>query len=353
MKFHHLRDVIAVAERGSLRAAARHLGIAQPTLTRSIRELERELGAALFERRARGMTVTPIGERFIQRAASAQSELARARDEVAQLKGEGEGMLRVVLSSVSHIALLPDALAAFQRRYPNVALDLTEGVFPASEAALRGGLADVYIGPPPPLSTAEGLLVEKLFDNSRAVVCRKGHPLAQARSLRELVDAPWLTSSITYRPEDEVAPLFARHGLPAPRIVMQAHSSLSFLTALLNSDMLMMLPVQWLAAPLTRDVLYAIPIRETLPTPPICIVRRAGLPLTPAAEYFCDMIRRAAGYMKPAAGALKGDALKGDALKGSPLKGGAAKRGTVKQGAKSRKAPAKAAPRARKNAKAG
>ena len=50
MKIHHLRDVLAVAEHGSLRAAARHLGVAQPALTRSVRELERELGAVLFER---------------------------------------------------------------------------------------------------------------------------------------------------------------------------------------------------------------------------------------------------------------------------------------------------------------
>jgi DNA-binding transcriptional LysR family regulator len=48
MKLNHIRDVIAVAERGSLRSAARHLGIAQPAITRSIRELEHELGAPLF-----------------------------------------------------------------------------------------------------------------------------------------------------------------------------------------------------------------------------------------------------------------------------------------------------------------
>ena len=49
MKINHLRDVLAVAEHGSLRAAARHLGVAQPALTRSIRELERELGVALVD----------------------------------------------------------------------------------------------------------------------------------------------------------------------------------------------------------------------------------------------------------------------------------------------------------------
>ena len=56
----------------------------------------------------------------------------------------------------------------------------------------------------------------------------------------------------------------------------------------------MMLPVQWIVSPLTRDVLEPIAVAERLPSPPMCVVRRAGLPLTPAAEYFCDAIRRAA-----------------------------------------------------------
>src|ERR1041384_4427354 len=68
MKFNQLRDVVAIAERGSLCAAARHLALAQPALTRSVHELERELGVPLFERRARGMILTPMGEAFVRRA---------------------------------------------------------------------------------------------------------------------------------------------------------------------------------------------------------------------------------------------------------------------------------------------
>ncbi len=298
MKLHHLRDVIAVAERGSLRAAARHLGVAQPTLTRSIRDLERELGAALFERRAQGMTVTTIGERFLARASAAQSELKRARDEVAQLQGQARGTVKVCLSSVPHIALLPAALRPFRDRYPDAHLDITEGVFPTVEADLRNGLLDCYVGPPPPRLAAAGLLVEKLFDNSRVIVGRKGHPLAGARSLRDLAGAEWATASITHRAEEELGPLFTQHGLPAPRLVVQCHSSLTFIIAITNSDLLMVLPVQWLKSSLTRDAIQPISVRETLAAPPICIVRRAGLPLTPAAEYFCDMIRRSAGYLK-------------------------------------------------------
>ena len=294
MKIHHLRDVLAVAEHGSLRAAARHLGVAQPALTRSIRELERELGAILFERSVSGVVVTAVGERFIRRANAAHSELLRARDEVGQLQGQAYGSLSVCLSTVAHIALLPEALGAFRKRFPGIRLDIFEGVFPTYERALRDGTLDCYIGPPPGAPAAAGLVVEKLFDNTRVIIGRKGHPLAHARTLSELVDAEWITTSITRKAEDELGPLFAQNGLPAPKLVMQSHTALTFIIAITNSDLLMMLPVQWITSPVTRDALQTIAVAESLPAPPMCVVRRAGLPLTPAAEYFCDVIRRAA-----------------------------------------------------------
>ncbi|MEO7760967.1 MAG: LysR substrate-binding domain-containing protein [Casimicrobiaceae bacterium] len=307
MKLNQLRDVMAVAERGSLRAAARHLGVAQPALTRSIQELERELGVPLFEREAKGVVATQMGEMFIRRANAVRSELRRAREEIDQIKGELHGHVSVCLSTVPHIALLPYALPAFRARYPEVHLDLIEGLYTRMESALRVGIIDCYIGPPPKDQPGPDLTVEKLFDNTRVIMGRRGHPLAHARSLRELIDAEWLTTSVTYKANDELGPLFAQHDLPAPRVVVQAHSALTFIVALAYSDLLAMLPMQWTEFPLTRDALQRIDVKEVLPAPPICLVKRSGLPLTPAAEYFCDMIRRAAGHMGArAAGADRG-----------------------------------------------
>ena len=61
-------------------------------------------------------------------------------------------------------------------------------------------------------------------------------------------------------------------------------------------DLLTMLPQQWRHSPLTAALLHIFEIQESLPAAPICIVRRARLPLTPAAEYLCDMMRRAAQH---------------------------------------------------------
>jgi hypothetical protein len=82
---------------------------------------------------------------------------------------------------------------------------------------------------------------------------------------------------------------------------MRAQSSLTFLVSMAYSDLLMMMPVQWVQVPLWRDVLEQIHVSESLPAPPICLVQRAGMPLTPAADYFCTLIRRASGRVQPPA----------------------------------------------------
>jgi LysR family transcriptional regulator of abg operon len=292
MKFSAVRDFLAVAERGSLRAAARQLNGSQPAISRSIQELERELGVVLFERSPSGVQLTPMGSVFLRRASAVRNELRLAQEELDQLRGETHGRLTVALSSVPHIALLPHALQPFRARYPHVTIDIRDAMYPTIEADLKESRVDCYMGPDPGEMAPE-LTREKLFDNTRLIYGRKGHPLAHAKSLAELVDAEWITTSVTHIAEEELGPLFAQHGLPAPRLVMQAHSTLSFLVALTHSDLLMMLPVQWTQFMPLRDMVQAIPVREVLPAPPICLVRRSGLPLTPAAEYFCDMMRRA------------------------------------------------------------
>ncbi len=296
MKFSALRDFLAVAERGSLRAAARQVSGSQPAMSRSIQELERELGVVLFERSPTGVQLTPMGSVFLRRASTVRNELRLAQEELDQLRGETHGRLTVALSSVPHIALLPNALRPFRVRYPHVTMDIIDAVYPTIEMDLKESRVDCYIGPAPG-DVASELVTEKLFDNTRQIVGRKGHPLAQARSLRDLVDAEWITTSITHIAEEELGPLFADNGLPAPKLVMQGHSTLTFLVALVYSDLLMMLPMQWTQSPLLRDLVQPIQVREKLPAPPICLVRRGGLPLTPAAEYFCDMMRRAVLHM--------------------------------------------------------
>jgi DNA-binding transcriptional LysR family regulator len=241
------------------------------------------------------MLLTPMGEAFVRRAAAVMGEVRRVRDEIDQLQGGVRGTVAAGLSSVAHMALLPSALRPFRARYPAVRLHITEGAYPTFEAALKDGSVDVYVGPSPGPSLAAELREEKLFDNARTILGRRGHPLAGARSLRELADAEWTwaTTSITHDASAELAALFERHRLPAPRLALAASSALTLIVALLNSDLLALLPMQWTKFGLTAREVVPIRVKEALGAPPIVAIRRAGLPLTPAAEHFVDLMRRA------------------------------------------------------------
>lgn len=306
MKLSQLHNLLAIVEQGSLRAAARHLGLAQPTLTRSIQELERELGVSLFERGQQGITLTAMGRRFISRAQKIDNDARQALDEIRQLQGAGGGTLHVCLSTMTHLAFLPYALKTFRARYPNVFLDIREGQFRDIEDPLKNGMIDCYIGPSPEHPASTALHVEKVLAHRRVVLCRRGHPMAGARSLRELANAEWITSSVTGKAEEELGPLFAEHGLPAPRLVLRANTALTLITAIVSSDLLAMLPIEWTHSEVTRNLIDSIEVEEILPAPPLCIVWRASLPLTPAADYFCDLIRRAIAHGQPRA-AIRSD----------------------------------------------
>ncbi|MEC9363599.1 MAG: LysR family transcriptional regulator [Pseudomonadota bacterium] len=294
VKFSALRDFLAVVERGSVHAAARHQGGAQPTVSRNIRELERRLGVVLFERSAKGTQLTAMGKVFYARAKAAQAELVRAQEELDQLRGQTHGNVTVGLSTVAQFALLPDAVGPFREKYPGVRLNVLDALFPRIESDLRNGTIDCYVGPVPE-TLGPDFRVEKLFENTRVIVARKGHPLARARSLRELVKAEWATTPLTPKADAELAPVFEHYKLPTPRSAMQLHSPLTTLVMIAKTDLLVLLPIQWVGSQLWTDDVQTIPVKEVLPGPAIGIISRSALPLTPAAEYFTDMIRRVAG----------------------------------------------------------
>jgi DNA-binding transcriptional LysR family regulator len=239
------------------------------------------------------MVATPVGQVFLRRAAVIDSEARRAREEVAQFLGSDQGEVVICLSAVAHLTLLPMALPLFQQRFPRVRLRIVEGAFPAVESRIRDGSMDFYIGAAPDPASSTEFVVEKLFDNTRAVFARQGHPLAQARSLAELADATWITTGITHKAEAELRELFAQHQLPQPRLLLHCESLLTTLSALIATDALVITLRQFEEVALNRSPLQRVPVREVLPAPPVVVVRRAALPLPPAADYFCDMFRRA------------------------------------------------------------
>ena len=233
----------------------------------------------------------------MRRANAILTDVRRAQEEVEQISGGVGGSLVAGLSIAAHIALLPKSLQRFRKRYPDVRLRILEGFFPTLESGLKDGSIDFYMGPRPATAIPEGLLVEKLFDNTRLIICRSGHPLARRAtpgapaSLADLTGAEWVTTSITHLADDELGAFFKKHRLPPPKLVAQTQSALSLIMLLLYSDMLAMLPIQFTQFALVKNAMTSIPVRESLPAPSMVLIRRAGLSLTPAAEYLVELLR--------------------------------------------------------------
>lgn len=294
MKMHHFRNVVAVVERGSLRAAARSLGLAQPVVSRSLKELEEELGVTLFERGRSGMVPTKAGELFVRRAKAIQAEYQRTLDELDQHSGLDKGSVVVACSGAALMGLLPLTLQRFRRRFPGVRVKVVEGTFPMMEADIRDGLIDLYFGPVTTPKQQANMNVKPLMKNPRIIVGRRDHPLRQATRLEELLEAEWLTTPVAENIDDEVQSIFKLAGLPPPNIVMQAASSMSVTSIVSSSDLLAPLPEQWLGFINSTNLLSRLSIVGIADAPPICAVHYAELPLTPAAQFFCDMAEQAA-----------------------------------------------------------
>ena len=284
MKLTHIRHLVAVAEEGDLASAAVQLGVSPHALIRSIRTLEQELGAALFTRAKGSMTLTPVGEIFVRRAAAAQLELDRASQDLSRALAAPAELLTIGMCEGALVSILPKVLAPFQARFPNIPLHIVERDQADLERGGRDGVIDVYVGPISQTHPAEGLRIDRLCNDTRIVVGRKGHPLASATSLTELADARWIAAS-----RSEIDPLFALHDLPSPFIAVEAHTGLGSLAAVAASDALLILTAIWLPLIERAGLLTALRLKELLSSPSIYLVTRTQ-PLAPATACLRDLV---------------------------------------------------------------
>lgn len=138
-----LRSFLAVAETGSLSAAARATGQSQPTLGRHIRLLEEQAGGPLFERHPRGFSLSPLGQALLP-GAEAMQEGARQVELAAAGRDEREaGPVRLTASVFVSVRLLPPILATLKERFPEITIDLVSSdrtenlLFHEADIALR------------------------------------------------------------------------------------------------------------------------------------------------------------------------------------------------------------------------
>ncbi|GAA0581515.1 LysR family transcriptional regulator [Paractinoplanes ferrugineus] len=288
-----------VAHLGSITSAARPLRFTQSAVSRQVAALEAELGARLFDRVPRGVTLTEAGRRLLPYAEGILDRLTEARQAVDALRTVGRARLRVGAFPTAVAELVPRALATFRAAYPEAGLTLVEGLTPTLLDRVAAGTADIAVvsaSPAAPLD-ASRFALRHLLDEHLLVAVSVHHRLAgrETVGLAELADDPFIVGSAT----DESALLHAN--LPdgfTPKIdivVADWTGKLGCVAAQLGVALVPALALR--AAPADVVLLRLDPADE--PTRQVFAATPAGRPPSPAVLAFLTHLRDAATRHDP------------------------------------------------------
>lgn len=244
LKLRHLVLLTAVIEHGGVVKAAEHLHLAQPAVTRAIRELESILGVELFERGPRGMTPTAFGEAFADHAEAVLLQLRRAERHVRELADGNEGTATVGTHLAGSNALLPRAIANVKAARPRATVVVREATPDRLLADLLSGEIDMTVGRLTPISDPR-IRQEPLYREPIRLVARTGHPAHawQEPSLEDLLEYPWIVPVAQTALRQELEDALAARGLPMPQDRIECTSILTMRALLTDTDVIAALPL--------------------------------------------------------------------------------------------------------------
>jgi DNA-binding transcriptional LysR family regulator len=220
-----MRVLREVALRGSFSAAAEALSFTQSAVSQQIAALEREAGAVLVERSARGVRLTDAGEAVVRHAEGILARLAEAESELEAIAGLRGGRLRLAAFESAAATIMPVAIARFARVHPAVELSMSLLEPEASVAALRAGdidLAVTFGSGRQEDRDGDGVRHHHLLEDPMYLVLPEDHPLARKRGVRlaDLAGEPWIGGAPDCECNRMISAACLRHGFD-PRIAFE------------------------------------------------------------------------------------------------------------------------------------
>lgn len=283
------RYFLAVAEAGSVRAAARDLNVAASAVSRQLQQLEQSLGAALFDRSGRGLQLTPAGEVLLRGLRQASQAHERTLDELSALKGLQRGLLRIATVESVSVSILPDMLLRFAGAYPGIEVSVTVAGSEAVTDMLREHQADLGFTFNP--SSLEGLVALASSDLHLGAVMSPQHPLAKAGklALADCLSHPlaWPSRGLSLRAildsvpaARQVRPGFECNSLRLMASLARRGSCIAFQTVI------------GIEQELAARTLVFVPLTDKrLPVDRLRLLARQGASGRPAAEAFLAIAR--------------------------------------------------------------
>ncbi len=228
MNLEQLRGFVEIAESGHFTRAAQQLHLAQPSLSRQISTLERELGAELFHRARGHIGLTAAGEALLPLARRMLEDAAAIHDEMAELAGLQRGRVRLGATPTLCITLLAEAVSAFHAQHPGIELQLSEGGSRLLTDQLAVGALDFALLPSSEGPAVAGVRLSRtplLTEELVVIAAASGAtgfdlPPSGVLTLAELARLPLISLAESYDLRGTTDAAFRAAGL-APTVMLQ------------------------------------------------------------------------------------------------------------------------------------
>jgi DNA-binding transcriptional LysR family regulator len=184
MKFRQLEAVRAVASTGTTTHGAELIGLTQSAVSRSIKELEDELGMHIFHRRQGKMLLTPEGQLFYKEAEQVILGMERITNMTQDIRALRAGTLRIASMPALSYGMLPDVIAEFGAKYKQVKISVEIQQREALEKSVANGQVDIGLATLP--FQADGVELEPLLSMSSVCIIPQSHPLAKKKKNKKV-----------------------------------------------------------------------------------------------------------------------------------------------------------------------
>lgn len=232
----NLRAFLAVARTGNLTSAAEQIGLTQPALTKTIRRVELDFGAKLFDRTTRGMMLTPAGRLLLQRCEKIELHYRQGREEIALL---GAGVLdefRIAAGVAYHVSIAPDLVKQLSLEFPETRFVLHFQVAGQAIPRLVAGEIELVLGSLD--STPEGIATVPLLNVEMVVYACRQSALGRMADVtpRDLAGKKWVVYQRDPIMISRLNSYAAENMLPEPRVVMEIDSLLASFRAVRGTE---------------------------------------------------------------------------------------------------------------------
>jgi DNA-binding transcriptional LysR family regulator len=293
MKLQDLHVFMTVVQAGSMGKAAALLNTGQSAISRSIAELEHQLGVRLLERHRQGVEPTEYGRAFLECGTAVFDDLRQGVRKIKLLADPGTGEVRIGSSPYIAETLVPAVIKRLSRRYPRIVFHL---VVAEETERLRRELTerkiDILIARRAARFRDEVFGFESLYDSSFVVVAGVRNPWIRRRriALAELMNESWVLPT----PESVLGPVylevFHANGLNYPRTTVFAASTSVRLNLMATGRLLTMVPLSILRLSKRREI-KVLPIELQYPPVPVGIITLKSRTLSPVVRLFIEITR--------------------------------------------------------------